>query len=175
MSCNFFATVYFLLYQIFVASVDAQFTDHKGINPYASIVTDSATLKATLEISLRTLTWCRHSSAYDLDRTKLLNKLLLADVVSLWLIFYWNLTSCITYAWNIAKRSALMTVFLYFLYCIFIIFYFLTRILHLTELSGLLADGFDVVCCWMPFWRSAIGQQAHGDGWTVDNTNSFLL
>ena len=39
--------------------------------------------KRLLEISLRTLTWCRHSSAYDLDRTKVL----LADVVSLWLIF----------------------------------------------------------------------------------------
>ena len=52
---------------------------------YASIVTDSATLKATSP-NIVTESSCRHSSACDLDRTEVLNKLLLADVVSLWLI-----------------------------------------------------------------------------------------
>ena len=85
MSSYFFTTVYFLVCQIFVTSVDAQFTDHKPINPYASIVTDSATSKATSR-NIVTDSWCRHSSAYDLDRTKVLTKLLLADAVSLWLI-----------------------------------------------------------------------------------------
>ena len=49
---------------------------------YASIVTDSATLKATSR-NIVTNSWCRHSSACDLDRAKVLNEILLADAVSL--------------------------------------------------------------------------------------------
>ena len=51
---------------------------------YASIVTDSVTLKATSRnIVTDSDSWYGHSSACDLDQTKVLNKILLADVVSL--------------------------------------------------------------------------------------------
>ena len=46
---------------------------------YASIVTDSATLKASR--NLVTGSWCRHSSACDLVPTKVLGKILRTDVV----------------------------------------------------------------------------------------------
>ena len=51
---------------------------------YASIVTDSATLKASSR-NIVTDSWCRarHSSTCDLDPAKVLNKILVADVVSL--------------------------------------------------------------------------------------------